>query len=205
VEVYTEVKHDYRDASHQEILDGITAVDINKFPLHLTALNLASQNIEEKIDTLHAYHASFFDIEPDSTMLSSARLDNRDTGEVGYFDGVVGNPPYIRNKNIPNKEAFRMHLSRFGSENQSPYLTGSKKLSKKSDAYVYFVTHATQFLRDGGRLGFVIPPKWMTVRYGMDFQQFLFDHYRIHAVVSFAELSVRRRVRRYMSSAYRAV
>ncbi|MGQ3327633.1 HsdM family class I SAM-dependent methyltransferase [Halorubrum sp. FL23] len=187
VEVYTELKRDYPDATHQEILDCITAIDVNKFPLHLTALNLASQNIEEKIDTLHAYHTSFFDIEPDSTMLSSARLDNRDTGEVGYFDGVVGNPPYIRNRDIPNKNAFRAHLSRFGPENQSLYLDGSKKISKKSDAYVYFATHATQFLRDGGRLGFVIPPKWMSVRYGMGFQQFLFDHYRIHAVVSFAE------------------
>ena len=187
VEVYTELKHEYPDASHQEILDCITAIDINKFPLHLTALNLASQNIEEKIDTLHAYHSSFFDIEPDSTMLSSARLDNRDTGEIGHFDGVVGNPPYIRNRDIPDKDAFRAHLSRFGPENQSTYLDGSKKLSKKTDAYVYFATHATQFLRDGGRLGFVIPPKWMSVRYGMDFQQFLFDHYRIHAVVSFAE------------------
>jgi type I restriction-modification system DNA methylase subunit len=187
VEVYNELKHDYPDATHQEILDSITAIDINKFPLHLTALNLASQNIEEEIDTLHAYHSSFFNIEPDSKMLVSTRLDNRDTGEVGYFDGVVGNPPYIRNKNIPDKGAFRAHLSRFGPENASPYLGGSKKLSKKSDAYVYFVTQATQFLRDGGRLGFVIPPKWMTVRYGMDFQQFLFDHYRIHAVVTFAE------------------
>jgi len=187
VEVYGEMEHDNPNATHQEILDSITAIDINKFPLHLTALNLASQNIEEKIDTLHAYHASFFDIEPDSTMLSSARLDSRDTGEVGYFDGVVGNPPYIRNRDIPDKAAFRSHLSRFGPENQSVYLDGSKKLSKKTDAYVYFATHATQFLRDGGRLGFVIPPKWMSVRYGMDFQQFLFDHYRIHAVVSFAE------------------
>lgn len=187
VEVYNELQHDYPDATHQDILDSITAIDINKFPLHLTALNLASQNIEEEIDTLHAYHASFFDIEPDSTMLSSARLDNRDTGEVGYFDGVVGNPPYIRNRDIPDKDAFRAHLSRFGPKNSSPYLNGSKKLSKKSDAYVYFVTHATQFLRDTGRLGFVIPPKWMSVRYGMDFQQFLFDHYRIHAVVVFAE------------------
>ncbi|WP_115864009.1 N-6 DNA methylase [Halorussus litoreus] len=187
VEVYTELKHEYPTASHQDILDAITTIDINKFPLHLTALNLASQNIEEEIDTLHAYHASFFDIEPDSTMLLSARLDNRDAGEVGYFDGVVGNPPYIRNRDIPDKDAFRAHLSRLGPENQSPYLDGSKKLSKKSDAYVYFVTHATQFLRDGGRLGFVIPPKWMSVRYGMDFQQFLFDHYRIHAVVEFAE------------------
>jgi len=187
VEVYTDLERDYPNATHQDILDAITAIDINKFPLHLTALNLASQNIEEKIDTLHAYHTSFLDIEPDSTMLSSARLDNRDTGEVGYFDGVVGNPPYIRNRNIPDKDAFRAHLSRFGSKNSSPYLDGSKKLSKKSDAYVYFITNATQFLRDGGRLGFVMPPKWMSVRYGMDFQQFLFDHHRIHAVVTFAE------------------
>jgi len=187
VEVYTDLQRDNPNATHQDILDSITTIDINKFPLHLTALNLASQNIEEEIDTLHAYHASFFDIDPDSTMLSSARLDNRDTGEVGYFDGVVGNPPYIRNRDIPDKDAFRAHLSRFGPQNSSPYLDGSKKLSKKSDAYVYFVTHATQFLRDGGRLGFVIPPKWMSSRYGMDFQQFLFDHYRIHAVVTFAE------------------
>lgn len=187
VEVYTELENDYPAASHQEILDSITAIDINKFPLHLTALNLASQNIEEEIDTLHAYHASFFDIEPDGTMLTSARLDNQNTGEVGYFDGVVGNPPYIRNRDIPDKDAFRAHLSRFGPENASPYLDGSKKLSKRSDAYVYFVTHATQFLRDGGRLGYVIPPKWMSVQYGLDFQQFLFDHYRIHAVVAFAE------------------
>lgn len=187
VEVYTDLERDYPSATHQDILDAITVIDINKFPLHLTALNLASQNIEEKIDTLHAYHASFFDIEPDSTMLSSARLDNRDTGEIGHFDGVVGNPPYIRNRDIPDKDAFRAHLSRFGSKNSSPYLDGSMKLSKKSDAYVYFITNATQFLRDGGRLGFVIPPKWMSARYGMDLQQFLFDHYRIHAVVTFAE------------------
>jgi len=187
VEVYTELKHNHREASHQELLDAITAIDINKFPLHLTALNLASQNLEENIDTLHAYNTSFFDVDPDSTMLSSARLDNRNTGEIGYFDGVVGNPPYIRNRNIPNKDAFRRHLDAFGPTNSSMYLDGSKKISKKSDAYVYFITHATQFLRDHGRLGFVIPPKWMSARYGLDLQQFLFDHYQIKAVVVFAE------------------
>lgn len=187
VEVYSELKQDHLDASHQELLNAITAIDINRFPLHLTALNLASQNLKEKIDTLHAYHTSFFDVDPESTMLSSARLDDRDTGEIGHFDGVVGNPPYIRNRNIPNKDAFRSHLSAFGPTNSSMYLDGSKKLSKKSDAYVYFITHATQFLRDQGRLGFVIPPKWMSAKYGLDLQQFLFDHYKIKAVVVFAE------------------
>jgi len=168
--------------SHQDILDCITTVDVNKFPLHLTALNLASQNIEERTDRLHAYHSSFFGIDPESKKLASARLDDLNTGEVGHFDAVVGNPPYIRNKNIPDKEAFRSHLSAFGPSNESPYLDGSKRISKTSDAYVYFITHATQFLRDGGRLGFVVPTKWLATRYGKDLQQFLFDHYRIHAV-----------------------
>lgn len=187
VEVYHEIKSRHRELSHQEILDLITAIDINKFPLHLTALNLASQNIEERIDRLHTYHASFFDIDPESTRLSSARLDGRSTAEVGYFDGVVGNPPYIRNRNIPDKDHFRDHLSRFGPTNEDTYLSGAKSIGKRSDAYVYFITHATQFLRDGGRLGYVIPPKWMTAQYGLDLQQFLFDHYRIHAVVGFTQ------------------
>lgn len=187
VKTYSELKYNNHDATHQDLLDAISVIDINKFPLHLTALNLAGQNMDEQIDTLHAYNTSFFKIDPESTMLSSARLDERSTGEIGEFDTVVGNPPYIRNKNIHNKDEFRSHLSAYGSQESSPYLTGSKKIGKKSDAYVYFITHATQFLRDGGRLGFVIPPKWMSTKYGLDLQQFLFDHYRIHAVVGFAE------------------
>ncbi|MDQ2051683.1 N-6 DNA methylase [Natronolimnohabitans sp. A-GB9] len=187
VKIYNEIRHQYPELSHQNIVDLITSVDINKFPLHLTALNLASQNIEERIDRIHAYHTSFFNLDPETAKLASARLDEESTEELGYFNGVIGNPPYIRNKNIPDKAAFRSHLSEFGPTNRSPYLDGSKKISKKSDAYVYFITKGTQFLQEGGRLGYVIPPKWLTARYGLDLQQFLFDHYRIEAVVSFAE------------------
>lgn len=39
VEAYNVLSQLYGDASHQKIIDGLVAIDINRFPLHLTALN----------------------------------------------------------------------------------------------------------------------------------------------------------------------
>jgi hypothetical protein len=139
---------------------------------------------------MHAYHASFFDLDPSTDFLLDSRIDvlrnGDDAGEIGIVDAVVGNPPYIEASDLyPDKSHFRDHLRAFGPENSAPYKDGDRKIGSNADAYVYFVTHATQFLRDGGRLGFIIPTKWMMSRYGEQFQQFLYDHYKIEAVVGF--------------------
>lgn len=191
VEAYQRLADVFRSSTHQDIIDNIISVDINRFPLHLTALNLASQKISKKTDTIHAYHDSFFNFDPDTRFLQSSRIDSQSAEEseeeIGKFDAVIGNPPYIRHENLyPDKEHFRNHLKTFGNENQTTYYDGSKSLSKKCDAYIYFVTHATQFLREGGRLGYIIPTKWMMTRYGDSFQTFLFDHYKVHAIVGFS-------------------
>ncbi|WP_246989141.1 HsdM family class I SAM-dependent methyltransferase [Halorientalis marina] len=188
VEAYNILSNLHPDALHQEIIDRLVAVDINRFPLHLTALNLSSRNIQEETDHLHVFHDSFFNLDPDTNRLIDTRIDAAEgEGErLGMFDAVVGNPPYIRQGNLhPSSDHFRSHLSAFGRDGYSTYLDGSKGISGKSDAYVYFITHATQFLREGGRLGFIIPNKWLTTRYGESLQQFLYDHYKIQGVVGF--------------------
>jgi len=191
VEAYQHLSEEFPEASHQELVDHILAVDINRFPLHLTALNLASQRITEQTDHMHAYHASFFDLDPSTDFLLDTRIDvlrdgEDDGGEIGLVDAVVGNPPYIEASDLyPGKDHFRNHLRAFGPENSAPYRDGDKEIGSNADAYVYFITHATQFLREGGRLGFIIPTKWMMSRYGEQFQQFLYDHYKIEAVVGF--------------------
>ncbi len=191
VEAYQHLANTFPSATHQEIIDRIVSIDVNRFPLHLTALNLASQNVGEKTDAIHAYHDSFFSVDPETTFLPSSRIDSqgnrRSDGGIGAFDAVVGNPPYIRQENLyPDKEHFRTHLKTFGKSDRTTYYDGAKSLSRKSDAYVYFVTHATQFLREGGRLGYIIPTKWMMTRYGESFQTFLYDHYKVHAIVGFS-------------------
>lgn len=186
VEAYKQVKDLMPDAGHQEIIDHLVAVDINRFPLHLTALNLASQNISEKTDRLHLFHDSFFNIDPDTQFLDSSRIDGEEQDVLGTFDAVIGNPPYIDQGSLyPGKEHFRSHLKEFGSNGGRPYYDGNKRLSKRSDAYVYFVTHGTQFLDEGGRLGFIIPTKWMMTGYGEDFQEFIYSEYKLEAVVGF--------------------
>jgi len=173
VEVYKELENKY-DSPHQDIIDNISVCDINRFPLHLTGINLTSQNITESTNHIDSTHGSFFDYpEPE---------------EKGKFDAVVGNPPYINSKRIPNKDAFREHLKQYNPDgNKVPeYHSGTKEISKRSDAFVYFVTNAMRYLKDGGRLGFIIPSVWMDTKYGVDFRQFLFDNTKIKSVISFS-------------------
>lgn len=188
VEAYKCIKDLPSQPSHQKILDQIVAIDINKFPLHLTALNLASRNITERTDRIHTHHDSFMNIPPNIDRLFSHQVhSDDDNGEMGTFDAIIANPPYIDQRDLyPDKEHFRRHLKELGPSGSSPYYDGNKRFSKFSDAYIYFVTHATQFLGDGGRLGFIIPTKWMMTGYGEAFQQFLHDYYKIEGVVSFS-------------------
>lgn len=146
--------------------ERVAAVDVDAAALGLTAFALTDRGTPRTIE------ASFFDLEPGDGRLG------------GAVDAVVGNPPYIRQEELDDAAHFRDHLSAFGSGN-SPYLDGADRVSRRSDAYVYFVTHATRFLRDGGRLGFVVPAKWTATRYGESFRRFLYDHYSIGAVVGF--------------------
>lgn len=178
--------------SHKEIIRNITAVDINKFPLHLTALNLATRNIHQPTNELFAYHEDFFDLDPDTKRLESSRLGVRGTGDdgssdaIGKFDATAANPPYVRQEYLyPNRDHFREHLKQFGPSSKQVYFDGEKEIDGRSDLYCYFLTHVTSFLRDEGRLAWIVPTKWMVADYGPSLQQFLFDHYKVEAVVGF--------------------
>lgn len=182
--------------SHQEIIGRITAVDINKFPLHLTALNLATRDIHEPTNELFAYHEDFFDLDPDTRRFSSSRLgvggtaDGAGTGDgaepIGQFDATAANPPYVRQEVLyPDRDHFRDHLREFGPNSGQPYYDGEMEIDGRSDLYCYFLTHVTSFIRDGGRLAWIVPTKWMVADYGLSLQQFLFDHYKVEAVVGF--------------------
>lgn len=157
--------------SQCELRPRLTAVDINEVPLQLTALNLASRNGYEPTDEGVVYHSDFFDLDPD---------------DIGTFDATVANPPYVRQEVLAADRAhFRDHLERFGRDSGSAYADGEKEIDGRSDLYCYFLTHVTNFLREGARLAWVVPTKWMSADYGPSLQEFLYDHYKVEAVVGF--------------------
>jgi predicted RNA methylase len=140
--------------------DRVTAVDVDG-----DALAVA----RERAGDVDAREADFLALGPD---------------DVGRFDAVVGNPPYVRQEGL-DKDAAREHLAAFGPDGATPYRDGDAAVDRRSDAYVYFLTNATRLLRPGGRLAMVVPTKWLATRYGETLQRFLLDHHRLEAVVGF--------------------
>lgn len=171
--------------SHDLILDQLMGVDINRFPAHLSAINLAIQDLSEHTENVNVEVSDFFNVAPDTQRFGrvAAGSDGSewDHGEVkggiGGFDAIVGNPPYIRGRtlDLDHKDTIREHLSEVDAE----------WMTKKMDIYGYFITHATSFLDDGGRLGFIISDRWLDTQYGTDLQKFFLDNYKIEAVIKF--------------------
>lgn len=175
------------NGAHQRILESLYGVDINRFPAHLTAINLAIQDLSTYTDQVNIEVSNFFRVPPEQVRLGRERAsaeggeddggDDELVEETELFDAVVGNPPYIRQENIDDQELVRDHLSNEDID--------AEYLSKRSDIYSYFMTYSTEFLRDGGRLGFIVSDRWLDTNYGADLQEFILDNYEIHAVVKF--------------------
>lgn len=118
--------------------------------------------------------------------------------DLGLFDGIIGNPPYTRSEWLdrldPSAEA---QLALFPDDGSGmtpeailhrpvvPYSVWSL-LGGRSGLHAYFFVHSLRFLREGGRLAFVVPNGWLDVDYGRELKQFLLDHFRIVLIIESA-------------------
>jgi type I restriction-modification system DNA methylase subunit len=169
---------------HEHILSHLSGVEINRFPAHLTAINLAIQDLSAYTEWVDVEIKDFFDVKKYQKLggreMAGAGGTETEEGlgdQRGGYDAVVGNPPYIRQENIDDKDKVRNHLSsdEIDAEDMSSY----------SDIYAYFITHGTEFLADGGDFGFITSDRWLDTQYGEDVQQFLLDNYEIRAIIKF--------------------
>jgi hypothetical protein len=78
----------------------------------------------------------------------------------GGFDVIVGNPPYIR---IQNMKAYSPEEVAFYQNSRSPYSTAQQD---NFDKYALFIERAIALLRPDGRLGMIVPQKFMTIQAG---------------------------------------
>lgn len=79
---------------------------------------------------------------------------------LGGFDGIVGNPPYIR---IQNMQTYSPEEAAFYQAAASPYTTARQD---NFDKYALFIERSLSLVCPDGRLGFIIPHKFMTIQSG---------------------------------------
>lgn len=99
--------------------------------------------------------------------------------EAAGWDGVAGNPPYIR-------------FGNWASEQREPALDLMRlqglRPSRLTNAWVPFVVASTVLVRDGGRVGLVLPAELLQVGYAAQLRDFLLTRYREITLVTFARL-----------------
>ncbi|WP_374057194.1 class I SAM-dependent DNA methyltransferase [Pseudomonas syringae pv. atrofaciens] len=97
---------------------------------------------------------------------------------AGKADVVIGNPPYIGNSQIGSvqRKALDKWKSIYGFE-----------IDARSSLWVYFFIHSLSFLKEGGRLAFVLPGSFLSADYAKRVHGILKENFSNCLIVSLAE------------------
>ena len=93
------------------------------------------------------------------------------------FDAVVGNPPYVRIQGAPRFEL--------------DYITKNfESASGNVDLYVSFIERGLRLLREGGRLGEIVPNKFLKTDYGQGLRKLIAGRGALDQVLDFGACQV---------------
>ncbi|WP_082725384.1 class I SAM-dependent DNA methyltransferase [Burkholderia sp. RF4-BP95] len=98
------------------------------------------------------------------TTIVEANFLHQTASEFRPFDAVLANPPFNRNHSIP-EEARKYLRQRFATHGAS-------------GLWVHFLVHATEFLRVGGRLAFIVPRSAIFTKHGDALLRRISDQFR---------------------------
>jgi hypothetical protein len=90
------------------------------------------------------------------------------------FDAVIGNPPYVRSRNLPDAR---------GEFYREEY----RSAEGAYDVYVPFLERAAAL---GARNSFIVPNRWTTTDYGETIRELLIDEYSLTELVDLSHLDV---------------
>lgn len=93
------------------------------------------------------------------------------------FDIIIGNPPYVRNENIP--EVLR-----------SKYQALFSTFSHRSDLYIPFYEKSLGLLKRNGILSFVCSNRWLKNQYGIKLRQLITRHFRIESIIDLEKADI---------------
>ena len=135
--------------------------------------NIAVQSLLEDVArTVTIQHFFHWELEfPEVWYGGGRRVD-----EPG-FDAVIGNPPWVRQETLAN-------LKKALAESYPSVYDGV------ADIYVYVLARGLAVLKPGGRLGFILPNKWLRANYGEKLRKTLATRYRPDLLVEFGHAPI---------------
>ena len=102
----------------------------------------------------------------------------------GGFDVIVGNPPYIR---IQNMTAYSPEEVAFYKLPASPYATAQQD---NFDKYSLFIERSLSLIKAEGRLGIIVPNKFMTIQSGRALRRIISEARYVKNIINFGAQQV---------------
>ena len=151
----------YAHIFHENLFGiDIQGYSIERTKILLSLLALSQEENEEYKFNLESYDTLLFDF-----------------GRIEPFDVVLGNPPYVCWRNLPEETRNRMkqfEVCRCGN----------------SDLYIPFFQIAIESLRDGGRLGYIVMNTFLTSLNGTALREYLHERQYEIQVVDFRDQQI---------------
>lgn len=91
------------------------------------------------------------------------------------FDYIIGNPPYMKTEDIKN----------ITPREYAPYILKYKSAYRQFDKYFLFIERAMSLLKVGGKLGYIVPNKFMKVGSATCLREIITEGRHLKALVSF--------------------
>jgi adenine-specific DNA methylase len=131
-------------------------VDATAFKRHLALLR------PEVAQTRHFLKEDFLTLRPSNFL-------------VNDFDVLIGNPPYVSHHNMfLTQRASRERVERLGDF----------RLSRIASLWGYFVLHGLRFLKNGGRMAWLLPGSALHANYAKELLREVSRHFERTAVIS---------------------
>ena len=200
-----ELSKNFDFEKHKEFLeDQMFGVDVMPFAANVAACNLSLQSPQFFTDKINIAVWDSTDLQPDKVIPSVSNIEtmligqqllnvfddensNRKKGvvrmgdenssniELKKIDVVIMNPPFTRQERLPESYKFEIK-SRFKDYDDF--------ISNNMSFYGYFMFLADKFLKDGGRMGFIIPAAVLVIESAEGLRKMLARDYIIEYIIT---------------------
>ena len=175
----------------KKVIDNIYGLDINPFACYLAETNILLQLLDLIIEvkqSKHDFEVPKINIFQTNTIETPSLLSddeqnikdikNKSGKFTDGFDFVVGNPPYLEAKKMDKK------TKELCAETCPSIASGA------FDLFVCFVDKGLRLLKNGGRLGYIFPNKFLIANYAKKMREELLYKYTIKEIIDVSECGV---------------
>ncbi len=152
-------------SAEDDLGDAIRAVELHRETFHSTRIEVISLLKQKGLGAKSATALVNRWLVHDDFLLAS--LD-------GQFDFVVGNPPYVRQEQIPPPL-----LAEYRRRYETMY--------DRADLYIPFFERSLSLLEHSGYLGFICADRWMKNRYGGPLRRIIADQFHLKIYVDMVD------------------